>query len=240
MTTSNTARRYWVVSPNVRYNESTVEEWRRASVRVNAAFMGWYPDDHAHSEIGPKFAGNIPGGVSPDDVILIARRRRWQPEIVGFGVVQGKYARMIKGFKPPDTFGSLRRLSPFMPWSQAPSGIPIIDVLQHTMALVQLHPESDESHRKVCAWMERKLNRASKSGALTGHVATKAAEAQKQPAAAIELLDHPGIHQLDYRVQTKQQVIRAKGRSCAGRRLSVVAGAAGPQALSGKVWSPAM
>jgi hypothetical protein len=33
-------RSYWVVSPNVRNDEDTVDAWRRVSVRSQAAFMG--------------------------------------------------------------------------------------------------------------------------------------------------------------------------------------------------------
>src|SRR5688572_13678087 len=35
-------RSYWVVSPNVKNNERTVSDWRQASVREHAAFMGWF------------------------------------------------------------------------------------------------------------------------------------------------------------------------------------------------------
>src|SRR6266705_933048 len=90
------SRRYWVVSPNVKYDEGTVNDWRAASVREKAAFMGWEPDDYDHAKIGPKFAGTVAGGIEPGNVILIARRHKHQPEIVGFGVVQGKYVTNIK------------------------------------------------------------------------------------------------------------------------------------------------
>jgi hypothetical protein len=151
-------RRYWVVSPNVRYDEETVGEWRTASVCQGAAFMGYYPHSRKHGQIGQKFAGTTSRGVRPGDVLLIARRHHGDPEMVGFGVVNGEYATKIKGFNPPQDFGSLRRLSPFQPWSLPPSGLPLIDVLRHTKALAQLHPDRDEAHRRVCEWMEEKLN----------------------------------------------------------------------------------
>ena len=33
-------RNFWVVSPNVADDENTVEEWKEASTRYHAAFMG--------------------------------------------------------------------------------------------------------------------------------------------------------------------------------------------------------
>src|SRR5688572_3189620 len=82
-------RAYWVVSPNVKNNNRSVGEWRQASIETRAAFMGWNPDDPEHLQIGPKFAGKVPGGIEPGDVILIARRSGGTPEVVGFGVVDG-------------------------------------------------------------------------------------------------------------------------------------------------------
>jgi len=104
-------KRYWVVSPNVRNDERTVSDWRQASVREHAAFMGWFPDEFEHGEMGPKFAGTTARGVMPGDVILIARRHDHEPEIVGFGVVVGEHTKKTRA-KTPDTFGSLRKLSP--------------------------------------------------------------------------------------------------------------------------------
>ncbi len=134
-------RRYWVVSPNVRYNEATVGEWREKSVRECAAFMGYSPDDYNHNQIGPKFAGATKRGIMPNDVVIIARRHNGDPEIVGFGVVCGEYEKLKEG-------GSLRRLFPFIPWSRPPSGIPLKDVL-HIKALFQLRPEQNGAHEKV-------------------------------------------------------------------------------------------
>jgi hypothetical protein len=58
------------VSPNVRFDNSTVSDWRQASVRWKAAFMGWKPYDRKHKQIGHMFA-NV---VQPGDILLIARR----------------------------------------------------------------------------------------------------------------------------------------------------------------------
>lgn len=68
-----TRRRFGVVSPNVRNNNRTVSQWRQASLRCKAAFMGWGPDDKEHKQIGYKFA-NV---VSLNDILLIARRQQW-------------------------------------------------------------------------------------------------------------------------------------------------------------------
>lgn len=192
-------RRYWVVSPNVRNDERTVGEWSKASVRKEAAFMGYYPHDPKHSQIGPKFAGTTARGVEPGHVMLIARRHHGEPKVVGFGVVQGNYAKRIRAFKPPQSFGSLRRLSPFRAWNQPLPGMPLIDALQHTKALVQLHPESNDAHRKVCEWMERKLGSAAPPP-----------RDEKGADQDIDVVDQPESHQLDYRVQTKDRIIRAK------------------------------
>ena len=118
---------YWVVSPNVRYDEATVGDWRQASVTGRAAFMGWSPNDWAHNQMGPKFAGKTERGIRLGDVILIARRHNFEPEIVGFGVVHGQFARRVRGLKTPESFGSLRRLRPFVPWTGEPPGhVPLL------------------------------------------------------------------------------------------------------------------
>ena len=68
-------RRFWVVSPNVRGRNMKTHEWKQASEKHHAAFMGWDPEDRSH-QIGPKFAN----GISKGDVILIARRFKGNPE----------------------------------------------------------------------------------------------------------------------------------------------------------------
>jgi len=175
-----------------------------------AAFMGYGPDDFNHSQIGAKFAGETENGVLPGDVILIARRHNHEPEIVGFGVVKGDYSTKARQSKPPQEFGSLRRLSPFRPWSRPPSGVPLIDALQYAQSLVRLHPESNETHRKVCDWIEKQLAR--KSGRAVQKASGKAAQKAKPGAKSptLSLVDMPESHQLDYKVQTRSSVIKAK------------------------------
>jgi hypothetical protein len=193
-------RSYWVASPNVRNNAS---EWRQASVRAHAAFMGWGPDHEPH---GYRFAHEI----APGDVILIARRHKSKPQIVGFGVVRGDYARSVKGVETPDTFGSLRRLSPFIARSESPKNIHIIDVLRHTSALAKLHPNRAgghyKAHRLVCTWMERLLSR---NGARDADE-TKPTLRRNLPAEDAHIASAPENYQLDYTRRSKRQVAKAR------------------------------
>ena len=213
------AKNYWVVSPNVKNDKDTVGGWKNESVVNDAAFMGYGPKYYDHDKSG-KFAGNTKQGllgIMPGDVILIARRKDGEPDIAGFGVVYGKHKTALKGFKPPGNkpFGSLRNLSPFIPWSRQPSGIPLKDVLDHTKALARLHPDKYDSHKKVCDWMEQYLsNKNGKSG--DKHHATT--ERKRRPlvmAPKINLVDLPESHQLDYKRQTQSKVTKAKKREAA-------------------------
>lgn len=190
-------RSYWVVSPNVNYDEATVSDWRQASVLGHAAFMGWGPD---HKQIGYKFAHKI----APGDVILIARRHKSKPEIVGFGVVWGQYKRTIKGVKTPKRFGSMRKLSPFIPQSEAPPRIRLVDALGHTMSLVKLHPDHRKAHALVCKWIEDLLSKNKKRSS------GKQAPKKDEPEEQVRVVAPPRNYQLDYKVRSKQQVILAK------------------------------
>lgn len=198
-------RRYWVVSPNVRYNEKTVSEWRQASVLGHAAFMGWQPNDNRH-RLGHKFAYEI----QPNDVILIARRHRSEPDIVGFGVVRGKFKKRLPGVKIPDErFASLRKLEPFIPQSRAPANLGLIDALGHTMALARLHPNRNKAHARVCKWMERQL--AKKGNPTPDKRSDEKITPRQQPDPQDPRIAAPlGNHQLDYDVRTRRQVIRAQ------------------------------
>jgi hypothetical protein len=206
-------RAYWVVSPNVRYSARTVSAWRQASVEFGAAFMGWSPDNMEHSRIGPKFAGQSPGGVEPGDVILIARRSGGAPEIVGFGVVQGEAATTLPGFTAPEEFGSLRKLSPFVPWSRPPpSNVPLIAAVRHIRALAQLHPHTDEAHRDVCQWIERRLKKIRAAGAVAGDAANgrRSSRALRVPSGDVAVVSSTQNYQLDYTLRSKAQVRKAQ------------------------------
>ena len=91
-------RRFWIVSPNVTNNRKTVSEWRNASVAFQAAFMGYKSDERSHKQSGYKFAHVISEG----DIILIARSHGRQPDVVGFGVVKGKFQKRLRGFVAPE------------------------------------------------------------------------------------------------------------------------------------------
>ena len=200
-------RSYWVVSPNVRNNEDTVDAWRRVSVRYKVAVMGWYPDDYGHGQIGPAFAGKTKGGIKPGDVILIARRHRHQPEIVGFGIVRGESLQRLGGLNAPESFGSLRRLRPFVPWTGPPPGdVPLIEAVRHTRALARLDPVNNEAHLKICEWMNQRLQMT--SSAESGKSAPASKQTKNSPNPRI--VSSPENHQLDFKIQTKAKVIHAK------------------------------
>ena len=178
--TPNADRRFWVVSPNVRGHNVRVAEWKKATEKHHAAFMGWDPEDH-RNPIGPKFAKSI----VPGDVILIARSSNHNPDIVGFGVVEGKYQTHMNGFIAPAPgpdggkwHGSIRRLSPFIRVTARPLGLPIMSALKHIAALCELHPSTNPDHRKVCDWMSKALGLSTgKNGSQSAASKTKAASA---------------------------------------------------------------
>lgn len=199
-------RSYWVVSPNVKSNRRTVPAWRQASVLGRAAFMGWGPD---RKPIGYRFAHEI----KPGDVILIARRHGGGPEIVGFGVVQGKYKRRIKGVSTPSLPGSMRKLGPFIAISAAPKRIRLIDVLTHSAALAKLHPTRAGArykvHAEVCNWMDRLL---AKVGEPESGEKVSPKEKSKKGAGVQEahIAAPQRNYQLDYIVRSKKQIREAK------------------------------
>jgi hypothetical protein len=189
-------RRFWVVSPNVG-NDSSY--WRQMSVAWEAAFMGYQPDDQKHKEIGYKFAHVV----RPNDIMLIARRHRGEPEVVGFGVVVGKFKTKLKGFKPEHKFGSLRKLSPFKPRSAAPPRLLIMNALGQTTALRKLHPRKNPTHKLICDWMEREL---------TGKVGANKRRLHEPETTDARLTNLPHPRQLEYEVRTRRKVVLAKKR----------------------------
>lgn len=196
LSTTGQTRRFWVVSPNVRYDPRTVSDWRQTSVTYKAAFMGWAPNDPSH-DLGRKFASVI----KPNDVILIARRYQKRPEVVGFGVVVGKSRRSLRGLKTPQTFGSLRVLSPFIAFNELPARLPLMDALNQITALHELHPETSPSHHKICTWMERRL---------LGNTGTSKKGMPTRQNAATTLASLPHNNQLEYEVRTRSSVRRAR------------------------------
>ncbi len=153
-----TQRQYWVVSPNVKEDEKTVAAWKNLILRTHVAIMGWSPDEYGHRQFGPKFAGKTARSIQLDDIILIARRHDWEPDVVGLGVVKGECEERLF----PAIFSDhvwVRRLKPFVPLKLAPRGIPLHDILNFTGALRQLHPDDQEkhAHSEVCEWIKAEL-----------------------------------------------------------------------------------
>jgi hypothetical protein len=192
---------FWVVSPNVRNNNLTASSWKHANLNFEAAFMGYRPDDRGHMAIGYKFAEAIRAG----DIVLIARRHNKKPDLIGFGVVKGKYKKRLRGFKAPESWhGSLRLLSPFESVATPLDGISrksISSILKHTAALRKLHPERNQQHKLICDWMERSV------GPKAGEKKHQETVTERESA---QLLDHSHDGELEYQVRTKASVKRAK------------------------------
>ena len=193
-----------MVSPNVKNHNPTVPGWKRASVRGHAAFMGYKPGDH---QIGYRFVHEI----VPGDVILIARRHHWAPEIVGFGVVKGGAKRTTKLVKTPEHFGAMRQLSPFVATSKAPADIHIVNILHHTASLTRLYPDTNKAQARVCKWMERQLPRRGERDSAKPLLV----RSEEHRLSETQLVDSPRHHQLDYLVRSKKQVTKArKNEAC--------------------------
>jgi hypothetical protein len=210
-------RHYWVVSPNVKNNPKTVAEWKKESIKRNAAFMGYEPNSWKY-KMGPKFAGRNEG-IMPGDVVLIARRSDGKPDVVGFGVIHGESikTKRLKRFHPPgndDDSGSLRNLRPFIVYrkyySGPPRGIPIIEVLPpRGAALRQLHPENGGAHKKVCDWMDQHLGKEGGKAGEKQRAITKSKDKRKLGLNTVAIVDPPKNHQSGYKVQKKSEVIKA-------------------------------
>lgn len=191
-------RKFWVVSPNVRTNNRTVDAWKQATLTFRAAFMGYRPNDRGHMAMGYKFAHDI----LPGDVVLIARRHRKRPDIVAFGIVKGRFRKRFRGFRSPEKewHGSLRRLSPFRTAPALPREISagsMMTVLGHTAALCRLHPRRNRLHKLVCAWIERNLS------------ASAGARYQQGNRVAPDgprLVAHSHKGELEYQVRTKATI----------------------------------
>ena len=150
------ARQYWVVSPNVDGKGNKMEEWKKEILRHRAAILGWGPDNWRNGGMGPRFAGNSDArsNIQLGDIVLIARGKR-SADMVGFGVVKGQLR--AERLPPLDNDVYLRDLDPFKRCERAPKSVPILAVLQHTWAFVQLHPEENPDAKRVCEWMARQL-----------------------------------------------------------------------------------
>lgn len=193
------ARNFWIVSPNVRNDPDTVEEWKRDSIVWKAAFMG-----HRLSHpIGKRFAKVI----KPNDVILIARRHEGSADIAGFGVVRGQARSTLKGFTaPPDEdpgFESLRKLRPFVPMQKVPDDLRVMDVLNHTAALRKLEPAKPRDKR-ICRWLERRL------GEIEPTEGSGSVEEAKKDKAKLQKLAKEG--KFEYEVRSGRRIRVANRR----------------------------
>ena len=175
--------------------------------------MGYGPDEKDGQNQGPKFAGKTENGIDQGDVILIARRSEHKPQIVGFGVVHGKYETPHKSIKTPESFGSLRWLQSFQSWTHPPpSDIPLIEVLQHTRALVQLHleeverdPKKYSAHKEVCNWIDGKLGIYGKEAGKKTNATIKSKD--RRSISLVQLRENP---QLDYTFRPNRKIRKAK------------------------------
>lgn len=196
-------RQYWIVSPNVKDDEDTVEGWNKLSRRLRVAFMGYGPNKSDHI-LGRKFAGTQPShisGIRWNDRIIIARRHDWKPQIVGLGIVRGEFKRKTFKALSSETV-SLRNVVPFKSFNRPPSGVPLIKVLQHSKALVQLHPEK-RIHRRICEWMEGQLTGKGKPSSKKGSISINSKGIQS------DLVDLPKLHQSQFIVRRVRQIIKA-------------------------------
>ena len=186
-------RQYWVVSPNVDGKGNKVEEWKKEILLHRAAILNWEPDNWGNARMGPRFAGNsnARSKVQLGDIVLIARGKK-SADMVGFGVVKSQLR--AERLPPLNNDVYLRDLDPFKRCERTPKSVPILAVLQHTCALVQLHPEANPDARKVCEWMERQL---------------KKREGDADTAAPRGL---PKSNTYGYKVKTREQVTEARKR----------------------------
>ncbi len=196
-------RRFWIVSPNVNSRNPTVPQWIEASLTHKSVFMGYFPDDLGHAGIGFKFAHSIKEG----DVVLIARRRLHNPQVVGFGIVDGNFKTKIPGFSPPGHIGSLRKLDPFIPTRSLPKRLGLLEVLQHTMSLRELKPWRN-NEGSICEYLLAEL---SKNSQLSNPIRSRLRHVEASPSnpqRASHLLRLQS--ELEYEVRTRAKSVRAQ------------------------------
>lgn len=162
-----TLRRYWVVSPNVKDDKTkdqrSVEQWKQAILHDYVAVMGWPPYDYDHGHaVGPRFADDVKNG----DVVLIARKKWREPEVVAVGVVSSDLKQEDENYRKIHDKGPVyvRKLHPFKTTRQGPRDA-LLEVLKCNWAMHELYPDRDDdrydSHRKICAWVNQQLGLAS-------------------------------------------------------------------------------
>jgi hypothetical protein len=158
-------RRYWVVSPNVKNDEKTVEGWKKEILDHHIAIMGYGPDEYTgkkgRGNTGPKFAGKGDPSVQQGDIILIARSREGR-ELVAAGVVASKsrLEQFSESDDVEDVQVQVRDLKSFknlteLIESEKPEALS--KALPHSKAMRELR-ESNEDDEQVKKWLDRWLS----------------------------------------------------------------------------------
>lgn len=146
-------RNYWVVSPNVKDDEKTVEAWKQKILDEEAAIIGWGPDDYRPKNwMGPRFAGKETPSVQQRDVILIARSRK-NKDVVAVGVVDGGYqSRTYPELSVEPVY--LRHLKRFTELLEVPGDVPLGKLLpSHGRALIRI----PDGYNAIVQWLKREL-----------------------------------------------------------------------------------
>lgn len=191
-------RQFWVISPNVDGSGKMVDKWKKEILLQPAAMLGWGPKDTGHGGMGPRFGNKVKQG----DIILIARGKK-VVDMVGFGVVNSElFQKHLPLWNEPVW---TRRLDHFKSYNEAPEAIPLFRVLQHSYALVQLHPETNQDHKIVCDWMENEL--LTKSG-LTTNIPIKRRAPKQYPDISETDLAKSG--KFGYTMKTKAEIKKAR------------------------------
>jgi hypothetical protein len=192
---------FWVVSPNV---GGRAAEWKQIILREHVAVMGWGPNHR----IGEQFIRSI----EADNVILVARRHEGKAEVVGLGIVRGpaelgNTQGKLKRFTSPSRFGSLRNLAPFVHVRDVPKDVPLMEAVNHSRALAELHPKRNPAHKRVCDWMDRLLQNENRkrSKDLISRESRSVRHDKK-----VRLVKPPENRDYDYTFQPKSTIVKAQ------------------------------
>jgi hypothetical protein len=161
-----TQRRYWVVSPNVKNDEKTVEGWKKEILDHHIAIMGYGPDEYTgkkgRGNTGPKFAGRGDPSVQQGDIILIGRSRKGK-ELVAVGIVASE--SRLEPF--PELHGhdeevQVRDLKPFKNLTKLTKAEKsdveeaLSKALPHRGAMRELRDSNED--KRVKKWLDRWLS----------------------------------------------------------------------------------
>jgi hypothetical protein len=193
-------RQYWVISPKVDNKEKNVQNWKNEILLHKAAILGWGPTNKGNGGMGPRFRDTVRRG----DIILIARGKK-RADIVGFGIVTGEFDR--KRLPPRKNEAvSLRYLDHFKACGRAPASVPLIKILQHSMAFIQLHPKENPHAETVRKWMEEQLELKDQESVNQG----TASDSANQKPITVKETDLGQSSAFGYTRKTKAQVKKAR------------------------------